>query len=93
LATKATKGSKERYTFNYEDMKNENGGKQMKNVWRMMLPSFEEKKLGSTLRKKPVSLVARCLRASTNSCDLIVDLSPFSNNWPSIGTQFSRLRT
>jgi hypothetical protein len=32
LATKATKGSKERYTFNYEDMKDENGGKQMKNV-------------------------------------------------------------
>ena len=31
-ATKARKG-KERYTFNYEEMKAENGDKQMKNVW------------------------------------------------------------
>jgi site-specific DNA-methyltransferase (adenine-specific) len=68
-ATKARKGAKERYTFNYEAMKSENGGKQMRNVWTLMPPNPEEKKLGKHPTQKPVSLVARCLRASTNSGD------------------------
>jgi site-specific DNA-methyltransferase (adenine-specific) len=38
-ATKAKKAGMERYTFNYEVMKDENGGKQLKNVWRMMPPN------------------------------------------------------
>jgi len=68
----------ERYTFNYEVMKDENGVKQLKNVWRMMPPNTEEKKLGKHPTQKPVSLVARCLRVSTNSGDLIVD--PFAGS-------------
>jgi site-specific DNA-methyltransferase (adenine-specific) len=63
----------ERYTFHYQDMKDENGGKQMKNVWKLMPPSSQEKQLGKHPTQKPVSLVARCLRASTNIGDLIVD--------------------
>jgi site-specific DNA-methyltransferase (adenine-specific) len=77
-ATKAKKSGKERYTFNYAEMKNENGGKQMKNVWKMMPPSRDEKKLGKHPTQKPVALVARCLRASTNPCDLVVD--PFTGS-------------
>jgi site-specific DNA-methyltransferase (adenine-specific) len=77
-ATKARKAGMERYTFNYEVMKDENGGKQMKNVWRMMPPSSEEKKLAKHPTQKPVLLVARCLRASTNAGDLIVD--PFAGS-------------
>ena len=77
-ATKAKKGGKERYTFNYEDMKDENGGKQMKNVWKMMPPNSEEKRLGKHPTQKPVALVARCLRASTNPGELVVD--PFTGS-------------
>jgi site-specific DNA-methyltransferase (adenine-specific) len=77
-ATKAKKGSKERYTFNYEAMKDENGGKQMKSVWKMMPPNSAEKKLGKHPTQKPVLLVARCLRASTNKGDLVVD--PFTGS-------------
>jgi site-specific DNA-methyltransferase (adenine-specific) len=77
-ATKAKKGGKERYTFNYEDMKAENGGKQMKNVWKMMPPNSEEKRLGKHPTQKPVALVARCLRASTNPGELVVD--PFTGS-------------
>jgi site-specific DNA-methyltransferase (adenine-specific) len=73
-ATKAKKGSKERYTFNYESMKEENGGKQMKNLWRMMPPASSEKLLGKHPTQKPVGLVARCLRASTNPGDVVLDL-------------------
>jgi site-specific DNA-methyltransferase (adenine-specific) len=77
-ATKAKKGGKERYTFNYADMKDENGGKQMKNVWKMMPPNSQEKELGKHPTQKPVGLVARCLRASTSSGDLVVD--PFTGS-------------
>lgn len=76
-ATKAQKG-KERYTFNYETMKAENGDKQMKNVWRMPAPSSYEKRYGKHPTQKPVELVARCLRASTNPGDLVFD--PFSGS-------------
>src|SRR6202040_3560944 len=40
-ATKAKKGSKNKHTFNYAAMRAENGGKQMKNVWRLSTPSGE----------------------------------------------------
>ncbi len=58
-ATKARKGSKDRYTFNYEAMKAENGGTQMKNVWRFATPSRAEKALGKHPTQKPVALIDR----------------------------------
>jgi site-specific DNA-methyltransferase (adenine-specific) len=73
-ATKAIKGQADRYTFNYEDMKEENHGKQMKNVWRFMPPGIDEKKHGKHQTQKPVALVARSLRASTRPGDLVLDL-------------------
>jgi len=76
-ATKAKKG-KGKYTFNYDEMKAENAGKQMKNVWRMPAPSKEEKRYGKHPTQKPIALVARCLRASTNEEDLVFD--PFSGS-------------
>ncbi len=76
-ATKAKKG-KDRYTFNYDEMKAENGGKQMKNVWRMPAPSKDEKRFGKHPTQKPIALIARCLRASTNEDDLVFD--PFSGS-------------
>lgn len=72
-ATKAPKGSKDKYTFNYDEMREENGGKQMKTVWRFQAPGTDEKKLGKHPTQKPVDLVARCLRASTNPGDLVLD--------------------
>lgn len=77
-ATKASKGSKDRYTFNYAAMVEENGGKQMKNVWRMHTPSQDEKRFGKHPTQKPVELVARCIRASTKKGDLVVD--PFAGS-------------
>ncbi len=76
-ATKARKG-KDHYTFNYKEMKTENGDKQMKNVWRMSTPSKDEKIHGKHPTQKPIDLVARCLRASTNPGDLVFD--PFSGS-------------
>jgi site-specific DNA-methyltransferase (adenine-specific) len=72
-ATKASKKSKDKYTFNYDQMREENNGKQMKNVWRMSPPSADEKTFGKHPTQKPVALVARCLRASTNEGDIVLD--------------------
>ena len=75
-ATKAPKGSRHRYTFNYAEMREENGGKQMKSVWRMAAAGKDEKIHGKHPTQKPVALIARCLRASTKPGDLILD--PFA---------------
>lgn len=75
-ATKAPKGSKHKYTFHYQEMKAENGGKQMKTVWKFPAAGRDEKRFGKHPTQKPVALVDRCLRASTNPGDLIID--PFA---------------
>ena len=72
-ATKAPKGSRQKYTFNYQEMREENGGKQMKSVWRIPAPSKEEKRFGKHPTQKPVALIDRCIRASSNLGDLILD--------------------
>ena len=77
-ATKAPKGSKHRYTFHYQEMKSENGGKQMKTVWRFPAAGRGEKQFGKHPTQKPVALIDRCLRASTNPGDLILD--PFAGS-------------
>jgi site-specific DNA-methyltransferase (adenine-specific) len=77
-ATKAKKGGKDRHKFNYEAMKEENGGKQMKNVWRFSTPPNDEKTFGKHPTQKPVALVARCLRATTDPGDVVFD--PFSGS-------------
>jgi site-specific DNA-methyltransferase (adenine-specific) len=76
-ATKAPKG-RNLYTFNYKLMKAENGGTQMKNIWRMSPPYKREKKYGKHPTQKPVALVARCIRASTHAGDVILD--PFAGS-------------
>ena len=77
-ATKAKKGSKDRFTFNYQEMREENGGKQMKTVWQIPAAGREEKVLGKHPTQKPLALIERCIRASTNPGDLVVD--PFAGS-------------
>ena len=77
-ASKAAKGSRHRYTFNYEEMRRENGGKQMKTVWRMKAPTAVEKQFGKHPTQKPIELIKRCLRASTNEGDVVLD--PFAGS-------------
>ena len=75
-AARAQRGSKHKYTFNYGEMKEENGGKQMKSVWRFPAAGRDEKRLGRHPTQKPVALIDRCIRASTNPGDIVLD--PFA---------------
>lgn len=77
-ATKAPKGSKHKYTFHYQDMKAENGGKQMKSVWQFPAAPRKEKIHGKHPTQKPVALIDRCLRASTHPGDIVFD--PFAGS-------------
>ncbi len=72
-ATKAQKGSAEKYTFNYHAMRSENFGRQMKTVWRIPPPPSSEKKFGRHPTQKPLLLVDRCLKASTHKGDIVLD--------------------
>lgn len=77
-ATPHTQG-RNAYTFHYDAMRAENGGRQMTNVWRgLSPPTGGERQFGKHPTQKPVSLVARCLRASTNREDVIFD--PFAGS-------------
>lgn len=70
-----TKGAK--YTFNYQAMKESNGGKQMRNDWRFSICSGHErlkvngKKVHPT--QKPEALLHRVIAASTNPGDVVLD--------------------
>ena len=77
-ATKAPKGSRHRHVFNYDAMKKANGDRQMNNVWRLGAPGKAEKKAGKHPTQKPLALIERCLEASTNAGDLVLD--PFSGS-------------
>ncbi|MEX2481432.1 MAG: site-specific DNA-methyltransferase [Gammaproteobacteria bacterium] len=67
-----------RHTFHYADMKAENDGRQMKNVWRFVAAGKAEKNHGKHPTQKPIALIDRCLRASTNPDDIILD--PFAGS-------------
>ena len=77
-ASKARKGASTRYTFNYADMKTHNGGRQMKNVWRFTAPGKTEKSHGKHPTQKPLALIERCLLASTQPGDVVLD--PFAGS-------------
>ena len=69
----AAKGKKSKHVFNYKAMRELAGGKQMKTVWRMSAPRKGEKLLGKHPTQKPVALIERCVLASTNPGDKVLD--------------------
>ena len=87
-ASKAEKGSRHKYTFNYDEMRRENGGKQMKTVWRFPTAGRDEKRHGKHPTQKPLALIDRCLRAGANPGDVVLD--PFAGS-ASVGVAASRL--
>ena len=87
----AAKNEKSKHVFNYQAMRKITG-KQMKTVWRekefgiekeemsliwtLSAPGNAEKTFGKHPTQKPIALIERCLVASTNEGDMILD--PFS---------------
>ena len=67
-----------KHKFNYDVMKNMNGGKQMKDVWETPLTKSSEKKYGKHPTQKPMELLEKIILASTDEGDLILD--PFNGS-------------
>lgn len=74
----AAKNKKSKHVFNYSEMREDNGGKQMKSVWQFLPPAKDEKSLGKHPTQKPVKLLDRIVRASTNKGDFVFD--PFAGS-------------
>ena len=74
----ARKGEKTKHKFNYDLMRELNGGKQMKDVWTMTAPSKHEKLHGKHPTQKPIALLERLIEAATDKNDLVID--PFSGS-------------
>lgn len=70
-AQKAERRSK--HYFNYELMKEINGGKQMRDVWTGPLTSQQEKIYGKHPTQKPLYLLERIILASTQEKALVLD--------------------
>jgi len=66
------------HTFNYAQMKAENGGKQMRDLWQMTTPRKSEKEFGKHPTQKPLSLLIRILNASTQEGQRVLD--PFNGS-------------
>ena len=69
----AARDAHAKHTFNYQLMRQENGGKQMKSVWRFQAPRKAEKVHGRHPTQKPVELLTRIIRSASNELDLVLD--------------------
>lgn len=74
----ARKSEQKSHKFNYEVMKQLNGGSQMTDVWRIPAVSIWEKSCGKHPTQKPLRLLYRIVLASTDIGDTILD--PFSGS-------------
>ena len=64
--------------FNYDLMRELNGGKQAKDVWESSLTKPSEKKCGKHPTQKPEVILEKIILASTDEGDLILD--PFNGS-------------
>lgn len=69
----ASKNKTSKYTFNYNLMKEENDGKQLKDVWAYSLTKKSEKNFGKHPTQKPLDLLRRIIKASSKENDLVLD--------------------
>jgi site-specific DNA-methyltransferase (adenine-specific) len=74
----ARKCPKVAHYYDYELMKSLNGGKQMTDVWQLPAIAKWEKSCGKHPTQKPLSVLARIIRASTPPSAWILD--PFSGS-------------
>jgi site-specific DNA-methyltransferase (adenine-specific) len=69
----AAKNEKSRHVFHYAEMRKENNGKQMKDVWSFTAPKHGEKTFGKHPTQKPLRLLERIVLAASNEGDLVLD--------------------
>lgn len=66
------------HRFNYQEMKAENGGKQMRDLWTIPTPKKSEKAHGRHPTQKPLALLDRVIRSASLEDALVLD--PFNGS-------------
>ncbi|RMG93722.1 MAG: site-specific DNA-methyltransferase [Deltaproteobacteria bacterium] len=74
----AARDRSSKHYFDYAAMRAENGGKQMKTVWRMPAPGKSEKRHGKHPTQKPLRLLERILKAACPEGGDVLD--PFNGS-------------
>lgn len=74
----AARNRKSRHHFEYAAMREQNGGKQMKSVWRLLAPGRGEKSHGNHPTQKPLQLLSRIVNASCPPGGHVLD--PFNGS-------------
>lgn len=74
----ASLGPDAKYFFDYDAMREENGRKQMGDIWAVRAPRKEEARWGRHPCQKPVALIRRCILASCPPKGLVLD--PFAGS-------------
>jgi site-specific DNA-methyltransferase (adenine-specific) len=74
----AARDRKSKHHFDYAAMRVDNGGKQMKSVWRMTAPGKAEKLHGHHPTQKPIELLSRIVRAACPAGGIVLD--PFNGS-------------
>lgn len=77
-----------KHHFDYPAMKEENGGKQMRNLWNIVPPLKAEKRFGKHPTQKPLALLDRIVRSASPEGALVLD--PF-NGCGTTGVACARL--
>jgi len=87
----AAKNENSKHVFNYQWTKQENKGKQMKNVWRLKAPNSKEKAFGAHPTQKPEDLIYRIIHTSSHEGDIILD--PFIGSGTTMKVGYHLLRS
>ncbi|SKA86406.1 site-specific DNA-methyltransferase (adenine-specific) [Clostridium sp. USBA 49] len=69
----AKKSKNAKHKFNYDFIKELNGGKQMRSVWEIPTTPKREKNFGIHPTQKPYQLLYRCIMACTDEGDIVLD--------------------
>ena len=82
---KATK-----WVFNYKDLKEMNGGTQMRNMWDIISTRKSEKTHGKHPSQKPLEVIRRLVVGGSNKNEMIIDPFMGSGTLPVIACQLQR---
>lgn len=78
------------WTFNYDVLKEMNGGKQMRNMWDIPMTPPSEKRFGKHPNQKPIAVIEKLILGLTNEGDVVIDPFTGSGTIPFVAKKHKR---